>query len=358
MKNTIRSHLLITLIFISTLFFNVVKAEDSPEAVNENEKLIQVKTHKKNTLKEKEKLNTQNLVVGKEVELIKSEIVLLEQDLLAEEAYIKTAREDADHAKKNLDELKQKKTATQDAISKLRKEKSSLKETYLKTNAKSLLEEKQLKEKLAELEKQERLIQEERMRLDKDLEKLQKDIKQKQSQSETQASSLLKAQELLKKVQTNLAESKEQKDKLLEAISKSVEEKNKLNETLANTSKEITNTKAEIARHKINSELAKKNYNETNLIYKATSKEATRLKDENKQEEVNLKKTEDEVKDLQGLIKAGQEVIERAKKENEILLKRNRKVQLDKPLLQAQLAILRTQYKALMDKNQALRQKL
>lgn len=367
MKKPILPKQIISFLLISTLAssfsYNLAMADEKDEVSakktkleEQNEKANKTSAYQKMLSKEKEILDNENMRLTKELEAINAKIPELEEKLKTTEGEIKAGREEIAHAKSNLEERQKLKNLTQDKINQFSKERIELKETYAKTNAATISEEKILKEKNAELDKQAELSKNEQIQLAKESEKIKRELTALTSQSATKQNSLEKIQEILKNTKNSLATLKGQKDTLISAIAKIDEDKKKALQDNQDASKDIIKTKTEITQLKNRSEVAKQNQINADALYKATAKEAAQLNEINGAEAARLKKTEEDVSELQGMIKAGKLEVERAKKEREALLKKNGQALLEKPKLEAQLAQLKLQYKMLNDKNMSLKQ--
>ena len=321
-------------------------------------KIIKVTTLEKKAEKEKEYLERENAKFLRELEALKAKLPVIEDNLKSLEGVVKAGREENTRSKETLEDLKKQKIGMQEKIAKYAKERSDLKESYSKTVAGTLVEEKQVKERRVELEKQEVLTKDEQGRLEKETEKLKKELAGIQAHSEVKESALNKSKDILKNTQNNLADLKEKKENFLRSISDADEARRKASEETNDSAKEIAKLKAEISNLKIRSEVAKHNQSDASNAYKAIAKEAAQLKEVNTVENTKLKKTEDDVNDLHGMIRTGKDEIERAKKEYEVLMKRGQKVRTDRPKLEAHLAQLKINYNTLIEKNKLLRQKL
>lgn len=350
------SHILFSVFLIFAA--NSTHAQVEGEIKEQKLKIIKVTTLEKKTEKEKEYLERENAKLLKELEALKAKLPVIEDNLKSLEGVVKAGREENVRSKETLEDLKKQKAAMQEKIGTLAKERADLKESYSKTVAGTLIEEKQVKERRIELEKQEVLTRDEQGRLEKETEKLKKELAIIQAQSDAKESALNKSKDILKNTKSVLSELKEKRENFLRSISDADEARRKVSEDTNETSKEITKLKAEISNLKIRADVAKHNQNDASNAYKAIAKEAAQLKENNTAEAAKLKKTEEEVSDLHGMIKTGKEEIERAKKEYDILMKRGQKAKNEKPRLEAHLAQLKINYNTLIERNRQLRQKL
>lgn len=350
----------IFLILFFTLTASVLFADEETESEIKAHKLkiIKVTTLEKKTQKETEYLERENAKLLKELEALKAKIPAMEDNLKSLEGVVKAGREENTRSKDNLEELQKHKADMQIKIDKLTKERADLKESYTRSVAYILVEEKLVKERKNELEKQEILTKGEQGRLEKETEKLKKELNVIQTQSEAKENSLNKAKDVLKNTKNALSDLKEKKENFLRTIADADEARRKSSEDTQEAVKEIAKLKTEISNLKIRADVAKQNQNDASNAYKAIAKEATQLKEINNTENIKLKKTEEDVNDLQGMIKTGKDEIERAKKEYESLMKRGRQAKIDKPKLEAHLAQLKVNYNVLIEKNKQLRQKL
>ncbi len=351
-----KSHIMFTVFLI--LAANSANAQVEGEIKEQKLKIIKVTTLEKKTEKEKEYLERENAKLLRELEALKAKLPVLEDNLKSLEGVVKAGREENTRSRETLEDLKKQKAGMQEKIGKLTKERAELKESYSKTVAGTLIEEKQVKERKIELEKQDILTRDEQGRLEKETEKLKKELAAIQAQSDAKESALNKSKDILKNTKNVLADLKEKKENFLRNISDADEGRRKASEDTNEVAKEIAKLKAEISNLKIRADVAKHNQNDAHNAYKAIAKEAAQLKEINNAETTKLKKTEEEVIDLQGMIKTGKEEIDRAKKEYDLLIKRGQKAKTDKPRLEAHLAQLKINYNTLIEKNKQLRQKL
>lgn len=347
--------LLLTVSFFGPLAF--ANPETETEIKNQKLKIIKVTTLEKKNQKEAEHLERENAKLLKELEALKAKIPALEDNVKSLDGVVKAGRDENTRLREVLEDQKKLKAEMEEKITKLTKERADLKDTYTRSMAGTLAEEKQIREKRIELEKQEVLTKDEQGRLEKETEKLKKELKIIQAQSEARENSLNKSKDVLKSTRGTLSELKDKRDSLNKSIAESDEVRKKSAEEIQELTKEITKLKAEISNIKIRADVAKHNQQDAANSYKIIAKEAAQLRAINTDENTKLKKIEEEVTDLQGLIKTGKEEIERAKKEYEGLTKRGRQAKTEKPKLEAQLAQLKITYSELIERNRRLRKK-
>lgn len=351
-----KSHIMFTVFLI--LAANSANAQIEGEIKEQQLKIIKVTTLEKKNEKEKEYLERENAKLLRELEALKANLPVLEDNLKSLEGVVKAGREENTRSRETLEDLKKQNAGMQEKIEKLTKERSELTESYSKTVAGTLIEEKQVKKRKIELEKLDILTRDEQGRLEKEAENLKKELAAIQAQSDAKENALNKSKDILKNTKNVLAYLKEKKENFLRNIFDADEGRRKTSEDTNEVAKEIAKLKAEVSNLKIRADVAKHNQNDANNAYKDIAKEAAQLKEINNAETTKLKKTEEEVNDLHGMIKTGKEEIDRLKKEYELLMKRGQKAKTDKPRLEAHLTQLKINYNTLIEKNKQLRQKL